>query len=182
MFYSKFYWNTSDLFQNQFSFHIALVSHNIHTRTPQILRLASRTCHNKNYEYVFLLEQLFSLFFSKWIFHSFIIHFHINYTPFSIHFLFQVIELYSKISSSFRQIIAYSVTDFDNPPNAIILQGAANAVGNPNLGGNSSTVIQLNPGTQYSAQFGFSFGSDKLAIRRKFGSNTWTDWKYFTAN
>ena len=49
----------------------------------------------------------------------------------------------------------------------------------PSLGGNSCIVLSQNPGSNYDAQLAFGFGADKLAIRRKNNSNTWTNWKYF---
>lgn len=78
------------------------------------------------------------------------------------------------------------VMDLNSPPPAIILHTASNnsIIGYPSgLGGNSCTVFQNVPGgSSYSAQIAFSFGSDKIAIRRKSNSTTWTDWKYFTAS
>lgn len=74
------------------------------------------------------------------------------------------------------------MTDLNNPPKAFILNTGVDPVGNPSLGGNGCVVIQQNPGVSaYTAQLAFSFGSDKIAIRRKKERGNWTDWKYFTA-
>lgn len=71
------------------------------------------------------------------------------------------------------------VTDLDSAPDAIILRTNTDPTGYPtNLGGNSCLAFQLNPGTKYSAQLAFSFSKDRLAIRRKNNSDTWTAWKY----
>lgn len=71
------------------------------------------------------------------------------------------------------------VTDLDSAPKAIILRTNTDPTGYPtNLGGNSCLAFQLNPGTKYSAQLAFSFSKDRLAIRRKNNSDTWTAWKY----
>ena len=87
----------------------------------------------------------------------------------------------SKISAA---IIATRVTDLNNPPNAFILNTAVEPVGLPSyVGWNWCVVIQQNPGdNRYSAQLAFSFGSDKIAIRRRYGGEEWTNWKYFTAS
>ena len=72
--------------------------------------------------------------------------------------------------------------DLDNPPQAYIVQTGTKPVGYPtNLGGNSCIVIQQNPGTIYTVQLAFGFGSDRIAIRRKAGTNTFTEWHYFSA-
>lgn len=69
----------------------------------------------------------------------------------------------------------------DNPPNCVIFTTTASPKGFPvGLDGNSALVIQQNPGMEYSSQLAFGFGSDKIAIRRKYGSAKWTDWKYGT--
>lgn len=75
------------------------------------------------------------------------------------------------------------MTDLNNPPSAFILNTAVEPVGLPShLGCNGCVVIQQNPGdNKHSAQLAFSFGSDKIAIRRRYGEEKWTDWKYFTA-
>ena len=46
------------------------------------------------------------------------------------------------------------------------------------LGGNSCMVLVQTDNIQYNAQLAFGFGSDKIAIRRRNGSTTWTAWKY----
>lgn len=74
------------------------------------------------------------------------------------------------------------VNDLDNPPAALILNTAANPKGFPyQLEGNGCIVIQNNFGQNtYTAQLAFGFGSDKIAIRRKYNGTNWTDWKYGT--
>lgn len=81
-------------------------------------------------------------------------------------------------------LMALNVTDLDNPPRAYFLSTAINPTGLPNLGeANSCFVIQQNPLVgNFNAQLAFSFGSDKIAIRRKVSSTTWTTWKYFSAS
>lgn len=72
----------------------------------------------------------------------------------------------------------------DTPPRSFLLNTGANPKGYPTgLGGNGCAVIQQNFGEDsFATQIAFSFTSDKIAIRRKNASSTWTDWKYFTAN
>ena len=93
-------------------------------------------------------------------------------------------SLNSNLSKISAAIIATRVTDLNNPPNAFILNTAVEPVGLPSyLGCNGCVVIQQNPGDkEYSAQLAFSFGSDKIAIRRRYGGEEWTNWKYFTAS
>ena len=81
-------------------------------------------------------------------------------------------------------LMALNVTDLDNPPRAYFLSTAINPTGLPDLGGaNSCFVIQQNPLVgNFNAQLAFSFGLDKIAIRRKVSSTTWTTWKYFSAS
>lgn len=83
------------------------------------------------------------------------------------------------------KIIEIDVSDLNNPPKAYILetQPSVNIPGYPaGLDGNRVLVLQLYPGSlSYSAQLAIGFGCDKLAIRRKSGSVSWTDWKYFIA-
>lgn len=92
-------------------------------------------------------------------------------------------ELFFRISNSKgSQIVATGINDLDSPPNAIILRTAVNPVGLPeSLGSNGCIVIQQNPNNAFNCQLAFSFGSDKIAIRRKRNSNAWSDWKYFSA-
>ena len=82
------------------------------------------------------------------------------------------------------KIMDYNTSDLNNPPNAIILHTTQYPIGYPqSLGGNTAIVIQLFPGRDvFSAQLAFGFGTDKMAIRRKNGSSSWSDWKYFTAS
>lgn len=81
------------------------------------------------------------------------------------------------------KIAIAGVNDLDNPPGAFILQTATNPKGYPTgLSGNACTVFQQKGTSNYTAQLAFNFASDKMAIRRKAGSTTWTDWKYFTVS
>lgn len=75
------------------------------------------------------------------------------------------------------------VEDLNNPPRAFILNTGTNPIGlPPQLHSNGCLVIQHNPHNNlYTAQLAFSFGSDKIAIRRKSGTDSWSEWKYFTA-
>lgn len=75
------------------------------------------------------------------------------------------------------------VKDLNNPPRAFILNTGTNPIGlPPQLRSNSCLVIQHNPfNNLYTAQLAFCFGSDKIAIRRKSGTDSWSEWKYFTA-
>lgn len=71
-------------------------------------------------------------------------------------------------------------TDLNNPPNVFLLPTSINPTGYPTgLGGNSCMVVQYIK-TNYDVQLAFSFGSDKIAIRRKPGQSTWTEWKYLS--
>lgn len=87
-----------------------------------------------------------------------------------------------KIEHSVYRVYAMEVNDLDNPPTAFILNTAANPKGFPyQLEGNGCIVIQNNFGQNtYTAQLAFGFGSDKIAIRRKYNGTNWTDWKYGT--
>lgn len=82
-----------------------------------------------------------------------------------------------------KQIYASNVANLNNPPSNAILNTGTYPIGMPTeLLSNACLVIQHNPGDGgYTAQLAFSFGSDKIAIRRKNGSNSWSEWKYFTA-
>ena len=76
-----------------------------------------------------------------------------------------------------------NVTDLNNPPRCAILNTGIDPIGKPSeLFSNGCLVIQQNRGIgNYAAQLAFSFGSDKIAIRRKSGTDSWSEWKYFTA-
>ena len=87
----------------------------------------------------------------------------------------------NELNSNRLLIYEEKVYDLDNPPSAFILNTGVNPKGLPDLGGNGCCVIQHNPGDKiYTAQLAFSFGSDKIAIRRK-RKTDWTDWAYFSA-
>lgn len=87
----------------------------------------------------------------------------------------------NELNSNSFSIYKKDVSDLDNPPSAFILNTGVNPKGLPDLGSNGCCVIQHNPGSKvYSAQLAFSFGSDKIAIRRKRDTD-WTNWTYFSA-
>lgn len=87
----------------------------------------------------------------------------------------------NELNSNQLSIYEKEVHDLDNPPSAFILNTGTNPKGLPDLGSNGCCVIQHNPGSKvYSAQLAFSFGSDKIAIRRKRDAD-WTNWTYFSA-
>lgn len=76
-----------------------------------------------------------------------------------------------------------NVANLNNPPSYAILNTRTEPIGMPSeLYSNGCLVIQHNKGIgNYTAQLAFSFGSDKIAIRRKTGTDSWSEWKYFTA-
>lgn len=86
----------------------------------------------------------------------------------------------NNLGDSVSTVCALNVNDLDNPPAAIILNTSISPKGFPSqFEGNSCIVIQQNLGhNPYAAQLAFGFGSDKIAIRRKYNSVQWTDWKY----
>jgi hypothetical protein len=89
----------------------------------------------------------------------------------------------NELNSNSKKIYANNITDLNNPPNYVILNTNVNPIGLPSgLRSNGCLVIQQNSGAgKYTAQLAFSFGSDKIAIRRKSGTDSWSEWKYFTA-
>lgn len=82
-----------------------------------------------------------------------------------------------------NKIYSNNVTDLNNPPSSVILDTKTDPIGLPSgLKSNACFVIQHNKGIgNYVTQLAFSFGSDKIAIRRKSGTDSWSEWKYFTA-
>lgn len=95
-----------------------------------------------------------------------------------------VLGAINELNSNSSRIVALGVKDLDNPPDAYILTTSVYPVGFPSdLEGNGCCVIQHNPAQDnFTAQLAFGFGSDKIAIRRKYNSSAnWTEWKYFTA-
>ena len=99
-----------------------------------------------------------------------------------LYFLCHNFPKVSELNSNTRTIFRGNITDLDNTPYSHILECGSNPTGMPSQMGNSCMVFQFNPQANYSAQLAFSFGADKIAIRRKNGGDSWTDWKYFTAN
>ena len=93
-----------------------------------------------------------------------------------------ILKAINELNNKALLIYQKNVYDLDNPPNAFILNSGINPKGLPDLGGNGCCVIQHNPdnGGMYTAQLAFSFGSDKIAIRRK-KESSWSDWAYFLA-
>ncbi|MFT4005202.1 MAG: pyocin knob domain-containing protein [Lacrimispora sp.] len=74
------------------------------------------------------------------------------------------------------------VSDINNPPNMTIFRTTVNPVGLPDgLGVNACLVFQFAGGSMYSVQLAMSYANDKLAIRHRYNSTVWTNWKYFTA-
>lgn len=92
-----------------------------------------------------------------------------------------VIGALNELNSNRFSICEKDVSDLDNPPAAFILNTGTNPKGLPELGGNGCCVIQHNPGNKtYTAQLAFSFGCEKIAIRTK-KADSWSAWKYFSA-
>lgn len=92
-----------------------------------------------------------------------------------------LIEALNKLNSNSPII---SVCDLDNPPEKMVFKAGIGSKNLPSgLGGiNAAMVLQVITGNNnYGAMLVFSFASDKIAIRRKYNSPTWSDWKYFTA-
>ena len=86
----------------------------------------------------------------------------------------------NKLGDSVSLLYAKNVHDIDNPPNCLIFSTAASPNGLPNnFNSNSALVIQQNPGSNYAAQLAFSFGGI-IALRARYGSMKWSDWKYLT--
>ena len=86
----------------------------------------------------------------------------------------------NKLGDSVSLQYAKDVHDIDNPPNCLIFSTVAGPNGLPNnFNSNSALVIQQNPGSNYAAQLAFSFGGI-IALRARYGSMSWSDWKYLT--
>lgn len=92
-----------------------------------------------------------------------------------------VLGAINELNSNRFSIYEKQVSDLDNPPAAFILNTDINPKGLPELVGNGCCVIQHNPGSKtYTAQLAFSFGCEKIAIRTK-RADSWSAWKYFSA-
>lgn len=79
---------------------------------------------------------------------------------------------------------AGGIYDLDNPPEKMIFSAMAGSTNLPdNLGGaNAVTVIRMKLGSSnFDAMIAFSFSADRIAIRRKGGTENWSKWKYFNA-
>ena len=76
------------------------------------------------------------------------------------------------------------IYDLNNPPERMIFSATVGSTNLPeNLGdANAVTVIRmkLGPGN-FDSMIVFSFATDRIAIRRKNGTENWSEWKYFTA-
>lgn len=79
---------------------------------------------------------------------------------------------------------AGGIYDLDNPPEKMIFSAMAGSTNLPDdLGGaNAVTVIRMKLGSSnFDAMIAFSFSADRIAIRRKGGTENWNKWKYFNA-
>lgn len=80
---------------------------------------------------------------------------------------------------------AGGIYDLDNPPKKMIFSAMAGSTNLPNDfgGANAVTVIQMNLGNgNFNAMIAFTFAVDKIAIRRKNGTENWSEWKYFNTS
>lgn len=92
-----------------------------------------------------------------------------------------VVGALNELNSNRFSICEKNVSDLDNPPAAFILNTGTNPKGLPKLDSDGCCVIQHNPGNKiYTAQLAFSFGCEKIAIRTK-KTDSWSAWKYFSA-
>ncbi|MFI3251875.1 MAG: pyocin knob domain-containing protein [bacterium] len=75
-----------------------------------------------------------------------------------------------------------TISNLDTVSGMGIYYTTANPISFPSgLGGNGCVVINTAmSSSNYAVQLAFGFGSDKIAIRRKNGSTTWTSWRYTT--
>lgn len=77
----------------------------------------------------------------------------------------------------YDRLVGYS--DNLDTTNCLITISTVNPVGFPSgFSGNGCMVITSSSDNMYKAQLAFNFGDDKLAIRRRHNSTTWTNWKY----
>lgn len=80
---------------------------------------------------------------------------------------------------------AVGIYDLDTPPKKMIFSAMAGSTNLPNDfgGANAVTVIQMNLGDgNFDAMIAFTFAVDKIAIRRKSGTENWSKWKYFNTS
>lgn len=80
---------------------------------------------------------------------------------------------------------AGGIYDLDTPPKKMIFSAMAGSTNLPNDfgGANAVTVIQMNlGGGNFDAMIAFTFAVDKIAIRRKNGTENWSEWKYFNTS
>lgn len=68
--------------------------------------------------------------------------------------------------------------DLDSINQNCFLISTVDSTNNPNLitGGDYSFVINFYISNTYGAQIAFGFGEDNIAIRRKNGTSTYTEW------
>ena len=74
------------------------------------------------------------------------------------------------------------IYDLNKPPKKMIFSARAGSTNLPNGfdGANAVTVIQMNLGnSNFDSMIAFTFAVDKIAIRRKYGTENWSEWKYF---
>lgn len=95
-------------------------------------------------------------------------------------------ELYAKKSDlgtpGGKVIVKTEVNDLDVSQDSFISLSYTNAGGIPGgLNSNRAMVLNMDVASNFKAQLAFSFGADKIAIRRKANSTEWTEWKYFVA-
>lgn len=77
----------------------------------------------------------------------------------------------------YDRLVGYS-SNLDTT-NCLITISNVNPVGFPSgFSGNACMVITSSSDNMYKAQLAFNFGDDKIAIRRRHNSTTWTNWKY----
>lgn len=92
---------------------------------------------------------------------------------------------YTELNSNTIKFISKQYSDLNNiEEGGCIIVTQAMSSGTPTnypteLGGNTVMILQKG-WSPFMAQLAFGHGSDKIAIRQKNGSNTWTSWKYFT--
>ena len=80
-----------------------------------------------------------------------------------------------------RGEVPSAIYDLDNPPSYHVFEALAGSKNIPEeIGGNSVFVLQLLPfNSVYGAMLIFGFGAqNRIGLRRKFNSETWSEWHY----